>query len=165
MRHALSALILLLALPAMAATRPWMPVEAGMQPEPAPAVAVVSVQTGLHAQTGDSITIPVAVTQFDGVYGVDLSIAFDEAVLDAYDVQGATFTEGMTLVFNVRQSGVVHIALYGIYPTVGDGDLVRIRFHVAGGAGASTPISITRCSFDEGRLPCEVFAGDFTVSE
>jgi hypothetical protein len=161
-------LALLFTLPALAANRTPATINIEIVPivQDGPANDTINVSApDATAPTGSTVTIPIHATSLSAVYGIDMSVQYDPAVLNAFDVLPGDVTSGMILVSNTRIAGAVHTAQYGIDPTSGDGDLFSIRFQVVGDVGAETDLTITRCSFDEGRLPCHTAVGHVIVGD
>lgn len=130
---------------------------------------------------GESITVAVRIEDVTSLYGVDLHIAFDPAVLEVQDADGdpangtqigsGTFLDAGHL-FVVHQDalntvGVITYTATMLYPAVpanGDGVVATVTFR---GKGAGTsPLSFTRAALSNqyaDSLPASVVHGTITV--
>jgi hypothetical protein len=108
-------------------------------------------------------TVPVSVTQTDGLIAYQLELNYDPHVLTAQDctVEG-TFAEDMTVLCNIQQ-GVVSVSAFGVEPLEwGSGPVLYINFHCGQG---KSELSFSNGYFFEltGILPAKFINGSVAL--
>jgi hypothetical protein len=128
---------------------------------------VLSMPDTAQGGPGATVAVPISVTPGNGILGLDISIAYDYAVLHAQGVtiSGIGAASGFALVANVGTPGVIHIAAYATGPLLsGSGEFASIEFVVAGSPGATSALTFTSASINEGQIVPSLDHGLFTVT-
>jgi hypothetical protein len=139
-----------------------------MQPEPsldAPP-ALLSLPANAQGESGATVQVPIGVSPGDGILGVDMTVTYDPAVLQAQNVVpwGVAATAGFALVANLNTPGVILVSAYATgEPLSGSGDFARIQFQVLGRPGASSALVFTSATINEGEIPATLHNGVFTA--
>ncbi len=128
-----------------------------------PSTAEVSMPDGACHHPGSNVLIPVVGAPADGFQGVDITVRYNTALLQALNVNTTTFTSGYGLSFNLATPGVVLISLFGP-PLAGTGPLVDIEFAVVGEVGEQAPLDVSVGTVNEGLIATALDDGLFTVS-
>jgi len=129
--------------------------------------AVVSLPDTAHGGPGALVDVPIAVTPGDGILGIDMTITYNAAVLQAQDVtvSGIAAAQGFALVRNLNTAGLIIISEYAMQdPLVGSGEIAKIQFLVAGSPGTTSGLTFTVASINENRIPAVLDNGLFTVT-
>ena len=132
--------------------------------------AALSMPTNASGGMGDDVEVPVSVTPGDGIHSIDLTLAYDPSILlvgSGADVvlAGIAVTADFGMSANVSTPGVVLLSLYSQSgPLVGSGEIVRIRFHVAGAPGTTSSLTFSSASVNEGAIAVTLDPGSFTVT-
>jgi hypothetical protein len=128
-----------------------------MMPEtPSSAQAVkVAVPSKIEAVSGSELHVPVAVGNLAGreVSSYQFDIAYDPAVLSPANVAASltgTIGEGLSVVSNAPEPGLLKVAVYGAVPVAGDGVYADLIFKVTGVAGESSAVRIADFRFNDG---------------
>ena len=115
--------------------------------------AIVSLPA-VTAEVGSSITLPLRLDELNGkpVDSFQFELYYDPAVITprqaAASVAG-TMSEGLSVVVNAAEPGILRVAVYGAVPAVGDGVWLNLHFNVTGRAGSSTPLTIGAFRFND----------------
>lgn len=109
------------------------------------------------ALVNKEIIVPVRVSGVanQDVIAYEFDLRYDPAVLqpDGIGIDLArTVSGGLTAVTNVKEPGLMRVAVYGAYPIDGDGVLLNLRFTAVGSPGSVSPLTIERIMFNEGEL-------------
>jgi hypothetical protein len=122
-----------------------------------------------RTMTGDPGTIvqvPISTTPGDGILGLDVTMTYDPAVLEAQDVtaSGIASGAGFVLIPNVTRPGVILISAYATGDALdGSGEIARIQFRVLGRPGDVSPLVFTSASLNEGDITPAIHDGLFTT--
>ena len=99
------------------------------------------------------ISIPLTVDNMVALEGMDITITFDESVLDSADATltgGVLENENYSLQVNPNTPGEIVLIIYAnadLYS--GSGIVVYLDFHVVGNCGDSTPLTFTQFDVNE----------------
>lgn len=129
--------------------------------------AVVSLPDNAQGGPGAVVQVPISVNPGDGILGIDMTITYSTAVLQAQNVtvSGIAATQGFALVRNLNTPGVIVISEYAMQDAlVGSGEIASIQFLVVGTTGATSPLTITSASINEGGILASPDNGLFTVT-
>jgi len=98
----------------------------------------------LTAKSGDTITVPINVTDATGVAGADIMVAYDKNVLTIKEGKTTTLSSGMNLIVNTETAGKITLAMAGTKGiTEGSGAIVEIVFEVSTVAKGGSKIPLT----------------------
>ncbi len=127
------------------------------------AASTVAAPDNAGGTPGTQVAVPVNVAPADGGEAFDVTVAFNQAVIDAVSVAKTALSAPLTLTYNVGTPGQVRISLFGNGPIAGSGPLVTILFNVAGPPGERTPLDVTRGDINEKQISTNLDDGQFTV--
>ncbi|MGH9748835.1 MAG: cohesin domain-containing protein, partial [Candidatus Polarisedimenticolia bacterium] len=127
----------------------------------APSRARLRVASGTAA-TGGSLRVAIMAEGAEPAVAMDLSLAFDPAILRPIAADRGEAAAAFTLTTNTTVPGRIRLGLYGVRPLGGSGEIAVITFQVTGPAGGATDL-ILDASLDEGRLAAEVRDGRVRV--
>ncbi|MBK6751907.1 MAG: carboxypeptidase regulatory-like domain-containing protein [Acidobacteria bacterium] len=123
--------------------------------------------TSMEAEKGREVIVPFRIDNLGGksVGSYQFDIEFDPTVIEpvttAADVMG-TQSEGLTVISNSPEAGLLKVAAYGALPASGDGVYVNLKFRTLGAVGSTTQVTIKEFMFNNGSD--EVFAKGGRVS-
>jgi hypothetical protein len=157
-------------------TAPNWPLSASSTPTPPSSGAVTVTVSDTQGRAGGTVTVPVGTTDVTGLelIGVTFTIAYDPALLTPTNDGVATTAGALGPVLsgsgswlveqNVPTPGQRNIALAGD-PAAGVGELLTVTFDIAAGAaaGATSPLTLTQSSLNEGEIAVTVANGTFSV--
>jgi hypothetical protein len=132
--------------------------------------AVVGSVPEMTAGPGAEVIVPFRIDNLAGkpVESYQFDIVYDPAVVSPAQVAASiagTVSEGLNVVSNSPEPGLLKVAVYGAIPTSGDGVYVQLRFSVTGAAGSVTPLTITDFRFNDGTDEITTVDGSITVTE
>jgi hypothetical protein len=97
----------------------------------------------LNTSPGDTITVPINVTDATGVAGANIVVTYDKSVLTIKEVKTTILSSGMNLIDNSETIGEVTLAMASTKGIAeGSGAIVEIIFEVSATAksGAKSPL-------------------------
>ena len=110
------------------------------------------------------VNIPVNVANLDGLAAADLTVTFDESVLNALDASTGNLIPGWSMSANVDTNGEISLSMASPGGTVaGSGELAVLEFEVVGSPGAITALSLSNILLNGGAIPTETAPGSFQV--
>jgi VCBS repeat-containing protein len=115
----------------------------------------VNIPTNLGATPGSTITVPINLSEANGLETADIRLAYDSELLSFVAVRQGSVTSGALLIFNATTPGSLRISLSLTVPRpLGGGSLVEIDFQIKPSAipGTSTPLNLQSVSLNEGEL-------------
>lgn len=133
----------------------------------APMTTTLSMPDGANAGPGAIVQVPISVSPGDGIFGIDLTLHYDTAILEAQDVtvSGIAASAGFALVRNLNTSGTIIISTYANQDAlVGSGEIALVQFHVVGTPGDASSLMFTRASINESGIPVGFDPGVLTVT-
>jgi hypothetical protein len=133
----------------------------------APLAATVSMPDNAAGGTGTVVQVPISVLPGTGILGIDMTIAYDAAVLTAQNVtvSGIAAAQGFAVVRNLNTPGVIVISEYATQDAlVGSGEIASIQFLVIGPFGATSALHFSNVSINENGIPATPDDGLFTVT-
>ena len=128
-----------------------------------PATATVSVPDTSRGLPGSQVVVPISSTAFTGADSFDLVLTYNPAIISASNVQAASLTGCLSLVFNTATPGTVNMVLYGVCTVSGSGPLVNVTFDVVGPLGSRTPLNLVRGGINEGNITTVLDDGMFSA--
>jgi hypothetical protein len=152
-------------------TGDWLPT--GPLRPTAPENAMTAVRASVPndgAATGSIVNVPLRIDNLNGeqVESYQFSIRYDPTVVEPTDVAASivgTVGEGLNVVHNVPEPGILMVAVYGAYPVVGDGVYANLQFRMIGAAGASSTLTIENFRYNYGTTYVVTSNGRLTVTE
>lgn len=122
-----------------------------------------------NGDTGTSIDIPINVSDVSGlnIFAADISITFDQTVLDAKGVvtTGTAWgTSSWPAPTTADLAGQFNMVGAHSAPLAGSGVLLYVTFDIVGAAGTTTDISFAKMVFNEGEPAADATGGTFTVN-
>src|SRR5204862_456341 len=93
-------------------------------------------------------------------------IRFDPSVIRPANIAAdlsATMGQGLIIVSNSPEPGLLKVVVYGVQPASGDGVYANLNFTSIGATGTSSPITITDFGYNDGRDPVVVTNGSVTI--
>jgi len=95
----------------------------------------------LTAAPGDTITVPINITDAAGVAGADIVVSYDKNLLTVKECKTTTLSNGMNPICNTDNPGEVVFVMAGTKPIVsGSGSLFEIVFKVSDSFKNDTPL-------------------------
>jgi hypothetical protein len=130
-----------------------------------PLLTVLSMPDTAGGGPGSTVFVPISAIPGDGILGIDMTIQYDPAVVLATNVTTTGIATGFGIAANVNTPGVIFISLFATSTAMsGSGEIARIEFHVAGAPSATSPLTFTRASINEGAITRVLDPGLFTVT-
>jgi Lamin Tail Domain/Cohesin domain len=134
-------------------------------------VASVTSVLGMPGDTnggpGAIVQVPISAIPATGIFGIDMTVQYDAAVIQAQTVtvSGIAASQGFALVRNLNTPGVIIISTYATEDALsGSGEIARIQFQVVGTPGATSHLTFTSASINEGAIVAAPDPGLFTVT-
>jgi hypothetical protein len=123
----------------------------------------------MDAETGSIVTIPFKIENLKGagVVAYQFDVEYDPAVLEPVDNAAeivGTVGEGLSVVSNSPEPGVLKVAVYGAYPVVGDGVFANLKFRTIGSKGSTSPLTVRGFQFNDNTAESASKDGMITVS-
>jgi hypothetical protein len=131
--------------------------------------AVAASVPSMKAAPGSVISIPFRIDNLQDkqIDSYQFDIAFDPAVLAPSDISASvagTLSDGLSVVSNSPQPGLLKAVVYGSQPISGDGVYIDLKFTVIGNTGSATPLSIVGFRFNDGTDEIISIGGKLIVS-
>lgn len=132
--------------------------------------AVILEATRVKAESGTRISVPVTITDTSerGITGYQFDVRYDASVLEPENADAAvagSVSEGMTVISNSPEDGLLKVFVYGVLPMKGKGTLLDLRFSVIGPAGSSTKLVIKNLMLNEGEINAGAVTGGVVVTD
>ena len=132
----------------------------------------VTIPLGALANPGGTVTLPITVSEVNGLRGVDLAFTYNSTVLSLSNsdisLEGNLASNGWTLVPNVTTPGLIRLSTYGTNPIAASGSdtLLDVTFHVSATAVNGTyPVSVDTTPIPpESNSPSRLNEGDEVLS-
>jgi hypothetical protein len=130
--------------------------------------AVVSFPE-ISAPAGRAVTLPLRLEdlQWREVNAYQFDLAYDPDVIGPADAAATitgTMSEGLNVVYNSSEPGLLRVAIYGAIPVMGDGVYLDLHFKITGSTGASTPLKIENFRLGDGTVPVMVMNGTLKIN-
>ena len=123
----------------------------------------------LVAAPGSEFTVPITVqgAANKGIISYEFDLRYDPTVIqpqsDAAVLRG-TVSRGLSVVVNSEKPGLLRVVVYGPIPIAENGVLLNLRFTAVGQAGAISPLTWERMTFNEGDPMTSVSDGQIELS-
>jgi hypothetical protein len=124
------------------------------------AVTLVIASTTVGGTVVPAI-VPVSVVDATGVEAIDLELSYDPAVLDFYGVAQAGLASGCMIMSHGTSASTLAVSIACVAGLDGSGNLFTVALR--GKSLVSSQLRATRCSINEGALPCQVTPGTIAV--
>lgn len=112
---------------------------------------------------GDRITVPINVSNADGVIAAEITLKYDSNVLTATEVYNASLTKDYLIAYRTT-AGKIKIAIAGDEPIKDNGTLIVISFDVNESARTGdSPLEIEYVELNEGNISCKATSGMFNI--
>jgi hypothetical protein len=134
----------------------WDPAGAGPErPLPIFTLPAIASLPEMSAGTGTFVTLPL---RFDDLQGADVNayqfdLTYDPSVISPADIAATTrgtMSEGLNVVYNAAEPGLLRVTVFGAIPVIGDGVYLDLHFKVVGSDGAFTPLTIENFRLGDG---------------
>ena len=125
---------------------------------------LVSVPT-LSADTGGTVEVPISVADVAGLLSGALTLSFDPTVLRATGARVGPVTAGWSLAANTATAGQVRLTLAGATSVSATGIVSYVAFDVIGAANASTPLTLSNVSLNDGAIASQTAVGQLAVND
>lgn len=111
----------------------------------------------VEAPAGSVVSVPLTIDNLKGspIGSYEFDIEYDPAVLEPFAVAASvagTISDGLSVISNSPQPGVLKVVVYGAMPVRGDGVYVNLRFSTIGGEGTNSPLIIRGFRFNDGEV-------------
>ncbi len=144
---------------------PFRPAFSGDGPER----STIVMSPHLVASADKDIIVPIAVqgATNKGIIAYEFDLRYDPAVIrlqsQSADLAG-TASDGLSIVANAKEPGLLRIVAYGPTPLNGNGVLLNLRFTAVGAPGSVSPLTWERIMFNEGDPQVTTTDGQVIVS-
>jgi PKD repeat protein len=106
------------------------------------AAAVVQVGS-VEGKQGETLRVPITISNAMGVAGFQFTLAFDPSVVEVREVYKGGLAEGFTLVRNINnKEGWVKVAASSARGVSGSGEIAVVEVKLVGEPGSSTSLSV-----------------------
>ena len=123
----------------------------------------------LSAMQGSQVTVPMRLDNLKGagVTAYEFDVEYDPTVLSASKGAaslGGTLSQGLGVVSNSPQPGLLKVVVYGALPKTGDGVYINLNFSAIGESGSVSPLTIKEFTLNDGRTQVVTQNGSITVN-
>jgi parallel beta-helix repeat protein len=124
----------------------------------------------LRADAGSEVVVPISVGDLTGrgVIAYQFDVKFDPKVLETQEVAAdvdKSISNGMTVVSNSPEPGLLKVVVYGPKPINGDGTLMYLKFRAIGSIGTRSDIKIEEFMFNDGDIDVLQKDGGLSIRE
>lgn len=122
----------------------------------------------ITARRNTSVTVPLSIRDLmgRGLTAYQFDIEYDPSVVTpaeiAADVDG-TLSEGLAILSNSPEPGLLKVAVYGAAPATVDGVHVNLHFTIIAQARSATPLVLRNFRMNDGTLPVLASSGSIEV--
>lgn len=136
--------------------------------EPPAGEAIKLVVPDANADAGSVVQVPLRIGDLSkrNVIAYQFDVSFDPDVIRPEQIaadSAETLSNGLHLVYNSPEPGLLKVGVFGVRPIEGEGTLLNLRFNAVGAAGSRSPIEVKAFILNEGRIPVDVTNGHVTV--
>jgi len=136
--------------------------------EPPAGEAIKLVVPDSNADAGSVVQVPLRIGDLSkrNVIAYQFDVSFDPDVIRPEQIaadSAETLSNGLHLVYNSPEPGLLKVGVFGVRPIEGEGTLLNLRFNAVGAAGSRSPIEVKAFILNEGRIPVDVTNGHVTV--
>ncbi|MBI4580554.1 MAG: IPT/TIG domain-containing protein, partial [Planctomycetes bacterium] len=126
--------------------------------------SVVLSMPNTSADYGTIVQLDLSAANVVGLRAADLTITFTSGVLAAQGATTGTLTVGWSLSANTATPGTVRLSLASATTVSGSGSLARVNFNVVGVPPASTALTISSATLNDGAITPGLSHGSFDVN-
>lgn len=124
--------------------------------------------SNIELKTGSIAVVPFILNNLNKseVISLQFDIAYDPAVLKPDSVAADlsnTLASRFEIRWNIREPGLLSVAIYGPYAGRDDGVYANLRFQTIGGVGSRSLVGIRSFRFNDEKLPTTTQDGQVTV--
>jgi stage V sporulation protein SpoVS len=113
---------------------------------------------------GEHVTVPLNLDLPEGqVYGVDLTLTYDPAVVSVTQVTKGALTTDWSAAVNTKTPGEIRVALAGTASVKTNGELLNVGFNAIGGTGAVSDLVLTQGMLNEKGIPTILNPGSLRI--
>ena len=128
-----------------------------------------SIPVRFDAAAGTEIRVPITIDNLAGkaMTSYQFDIAYDPDVLEPATIAAQiadTMGDGLSVVSNAPEPGLLKVAVYGAIPVSGDGVYANLIFKVVGAAGTESEIRIADFRFNDGTDEAIAAGGTLVVT-
>lgn len=136
--------------------------------EPPAGEAIKLVVPDANADAGSVVQVPLRIGDLSkrNVIAYQFDVSFDPDVIRPEQIaadSAETLSNGLHLVYNSPEPGLLKVGVFGVRPIEGEGTLLNLRFNAVGAAGSRSPVEVKAFILNEGRIPVDVTNGHVTV--
>jgi len=120
------------------------------------------------AAANSLVKIPIRTTDVTGlgIRSMDITLTFDEKVLDALGANSlGSITESWGNPLTTDEPGKIRLIMVGVTDLVGEGVLTYVFFDVMGSENDTTSVYLHDVAINDGMIAAEVASGKFTALE
>jgi subtilisin family serine protease len=112
------------------------------------------------------VQVPINAANVQGLAAADLTVTFDQAVLNAQGASTGSLTPGWALASNTNIPGEIRVSLASSGSTVsGSGVVAYLEFEVVGSPGVTSTLHFDEALLNAGAIPVELTDGSFEVHQ
>jgi hypothetical protein len=113
---------------------------------------------------GEYVTVPLNLDLPEGqIYGVDLTIVYDPAVVSVTQVTKGALTTDWSTAVNTETPGEIRVALAGTAPIEMQGELLNVGFNAVSGTGTVSDLILTHGMLNEENIPTILNPGSIRI--
>ncbi|MEO7539763.1 MAG: cohesin domain-containing protein, partial [Pyrinomonadaceae bacterium] len=145
-------------------------VELGLLNDLSVNAAITASVPNIKAAHGTAISIPFRIDNLRGrgIMSYQFDIEYDPSVIEpaniAADLAG-TISEGFAVAANSPMPGLLKVVVFGTTPLSVDGVFVNLHFKASGGAGSTTPLTISGFRIDDAKARVLAAGGTLEVTK
>lgn len=111
------------------------------------------------------VQVPLNAAAVNGLASASFTVTFDPAVLVGRTARTGSLTPGWSVAANTNTAGQLRVSMASSGGTVsGSGVLAQLEFEVVGNPGATTPLTLSQVSLNDGAMTFASADGSFAVS-
>jgi len=133
----------------------------------APLTTTLSMPDDASGGPGAIVQAPISAAPADGIFGIDMTLQYDPALLEAQGVavSGIAASAGFALEGNLTTPGIIVVSTYATQDAlVGSGEIARIQFQILGTPGSTSNLTFTSASINEHHILAALDSGLLTVT-
>ncbi|MEI8167688.1 MAG: IPT/TIG domain-containing protein, partial [Chloroflexales bacterium] len=112
-----------------------------------------------------TVQVPINAANVLGLAAASLTVTFDSSVLRGRGALTGSLTPGWSVAVNTNTQGQLRLSMASPGSTsTGSGVLAYVEFEVLGSPGATSPLTLTSVSLNDGAIQTETAAGSFAVN-
>ena len=117
-----------------------------------------------NADYGSTVDIPLSADGVTGLRAADVTVTYHPSIMKAFSARTGPLTSGWTLTANTNVAGRITISLASATSVSGSGGIAYLTFQIMAHPPASTALSITNVSLNDGAMAATISPGLFTVN-